>query len=114
MALLKSKAKSVSINPHVLFMAKRGPKIIPFKELQVEPLTIESLRCYAGCEHYTDEQASSIIDTLRHYANISLKAVLKKEALPVAETITDNPLPTTTTHPANHRTICLSPQKKAA
>ena len=29
-----------------------------------EKLTIEELRAFPGCEHYTDEQASEIVETI--------------------------------------------------
>ena len=78
-------------------MAKRGPKIIPFKVTVAEPLTIESLRAYEGCGQYSDDEARHVISSLREFATILLKAVLKK-APPIDY----------------HSTIHLTPQLKAA
>jgi hypothetical protein len=35
-----------------------------FPEASFEKMTPEMLRCYPGCEHYNDEQANEIIDSL--------------------------------------------------
>jgi hypothetical protein len=97
-------------------MAKRGPKIkiIPFKELEAEPLTIESLRAYEGCKNYSDEQATNIISTLRQYAITLLKVVLKKDAIHSDNTATSIQPNHTAIQPGSHTTICLTSQKKAA
>lgn len=38
-----------------------------------EPLTIERLRSYPGCESYTDEQAKDILNLLNELATIILE-----------------------------------------
>jgi hypothetical protein len=35
-----------------------------------QPLTIEKLRSFLGCEHYTDEEAASIVQTIDHLSHI--------------------------------------------
>jgi hypothetical protein len=35
-----------------------------------QPLTIEMLRSFPGCEHYTDEEAASIIQTIEQLSLI--------------------------------------------
>lgn len=44
---------------------------------QSSPFTIEALRHFAGCEHYTDEQAADVIVTLDALARIFLQAAIQ-------------------------------------
>ena len=36
-------------------------------------MTIEQLRKYKGCEHYSDEEAEEVVSSLRTYALILIK-----------------------------------------
>ena len=67
-------------------MAKRGPKrkakIISIysqsPSAEALPLTVESLRNYKGCAHYSDEECAQIIKSLRTLASVLLKRIMKQ------------------------------------
>jgi hypothetical protein len=40
-----------------------------------EPLTIEVLRCFAGCAHYSDEDATAIIQTIEQLTATVFEAI---------------------------------------
>lgn len=40
-----------------------------------EPLTIEKLRTFPGCEHYSDEEATRIVQTIEQLAIILFKSL---------------------------------------
>ena len=42
-----------------------------------EPLTIEKLRTFPGCEHYSDEEALGIVQTIEQLAIILFKSIQK-------------------------------------
>lgn len=44
-------------------------------------LTIEQLRSYKGCEHYTDEEAAEIIDTLEQLSFVFFKLYKKEQEI---------------------------------
>lgn len=44
-----------------------------------EPVTIDRLRSYLGCEHYNDDQAAEILDLLNQFALIVLELATSKD-----------------------------------
>jgi hypothetical protein len=46
-------------------------KIIPKKQ----PLTIEKLRSFPGCEHYSDEEAALIIQSFQQLTTIAFETI---------------------------------------
>jgi hypothetical protein len=47
------------------------------------PLTIEKLRTFPGCEHYSDEEAEQIVQTLHQYALILFECASKAKVVPL-------------------------------
>jgi hypothetical protein len=62
-----------TVDDYIAFAQKVNPKM--------EPLTIERLRGYPGCENYTDDQAASIIQTLEQFALILFEIAHQKESI---------------------------------
>ena len=60
-----------TVDDYIAFARKVNPKM--------EHLTIEKLRSYPGCENYTDDQATSIIQTLEQFALILFEIAHQKE-----------------------------------
>lgn len=55
----------------IQFLQKNNPR--------QEPVTIDRLRSYPGCEHYNDDQAAEILDLLNQLALIVLGLEGQKE-----------------------------------
>jgi len=55
-----------------------------------DPLTVEKLRTYPGCEHYTDEQAEEIVSSIEILAEICLEYVLNEEKNQNSKVISKN------------------------
>ena len=53
-------------------MAKKNDQI-------PEELTIEKLRTYKGCEHFTDEEAQQILDTFDGLAQVAFEFAMEQE-----------------------------------
>lgn len=51
-----------------------------------EPLTIEKLRTFPGCEHYSDEDAELVVQTIHQYALILFECVSKAKVVPLKGT----------------------------
>ena len=51
-----------------------------------EPLTIEKLRTFPGCEHYSDEEAEQVVQTIQQYALILFECVSKAKVIPLPGT----------------------------
>jgi hypothetical protein len=51
-----------------------------------EPLTIEKLRTFPGCEHYSDEEAELVVQTIHQYALILFECVSKAKVVPLKDT----------------------------
>ena len=62
-----------TVDDYIAFAQKVNPKM--------EHLTIEKLRSYPGCENYTDDQATSIIQTLEQFALILFEIAHQKESI---------------------------------
>lgn len=45
----------------------------PFQNLNKEPLTVEKLLTYPGCEHYSFEEAEAIVASIKSFTGILLK-----------------------------------------
>jgi hypothetical protein len=46
-----------------------------------EPLTIEKLRTFPGCEHYSDEEAEQIVQTIHQFAHILFECVSQTKVI---------------------------------
>lgn len=64
-----------------------------------EPLTIEKLRTFPGCEHYSDEEAELVVQTIHQYALILFECVSKAKVVSL---------------PDNNKISYLNPIKKKA
>lgn len=51
-----------------------------------EPLTVEKLRTFPGCEHYSDEEAEQIVQTIHQFAHILFECVSKAKVVPLPDT----------------------------
>lgn len=51
-----------------------------------EPLTIEKLRTFPGCEHYSDEEAEQVVQTIHQYAVILFECVSKAKVVHLPDT----------------------------
>jgi hypothetical protein len=51
-----------------------------------EPLTIEKLRTFPGCEHYSDDEAELVVQTIHQYALILFECVSKANVVPLPDT----------------------------
>ena len=51
-----------------------------------EPLTVEKLRTFPGCEHYSDEEAELVVQTIHQYALILFECVSKTKVVPLPDT----------------------------
>lgn len=53
-----------------------------------EPLTVEKLRTFPGCEHYSDEETEQVVQTIHQYALILFECVSKAKVVPLPDTNT--------------------------
>lgn len=51
-----------------------------------EPLTVEKLRTFPGCEHYSDEEAEQVVHTIHQYALILFECVSKAKVVALPDT----------------------------
>ncbi len=51
-----------------------------------EPLTVEKLRTFPGCEHYSDEEAEQVVQTIHQYALILFECVSKAKVVHLPDT----------------------------
>ena len=51
-----------------------------------EPLTVEKLRTFPGCEHYSDEEAELVVQTIHQYALILFECVSKAKVVSLKDT----------------------------
>ncbi|AEV98143.1 hypothetical protein A4D02_33670 [Niastella koreensis] len=51
-----------------------------------EPLTVEKLRTFPGCEHYNDEEAEQVVQTIHQYALILFECVSKAKVVTLPDT----------------------------
>jgi hypothetical protein len=63
-----------------------GPAFAQDINPKKEPLTIEKLRTFPGCEHYSDEEAEQVVQTIHQYALILFECVSKAKVVPLPDT----------------------------
>jgi hypothetical protein len=63
-----------------------GPAFAQAINPKKEPLTIEKLRTFPGCEHYSDEEAELVVQTIHQYALILFECVSKTKVIPLSNT----------------------------
>jgi hypothetical protein len=63
-----------------------GPAFAQAINPKKEPLTVEKLRTFSGCEHYNDEEAEQVVQTIQQYALILVECISKAKVVPLPGT----------------------------
>ena len=63
-----------------------GPAFAQAINPKKEPLTVEKLRTFPGCEHYSDEEAEQVMQTIHQFAHILFECVSQAKVVALPDT----------------------------